>query len=71
MTCLMPLHKYQRKMDCRVGDKNKKNFHSKNLTGGVGGILKLKKWNLRTDIKNTARKFVFTAVWKIKGGCTI
>lgn len=34
MTCLMPLHKYQRKMDCRVGDKNKKNFHSKNLTGG-------------------------------------
>ena len=68
----MPLHKYQRKMDCRVGDKNKKNFSFKKLDGGgVGGILKLKKWNLRTDIKNTARKFVFTAVWKIKGGCTI
>lgn len=36
MTCLMPLHKYQRKMDCRVGDKNKKNFSFKKLDGGGG-----------------------------------
>ncbi len=36
MTCLMPLHKYQRKMDCRVGDKNKKKFSFKKPDRGGG-----------------------------------